>query len=115
MKVGIICVVERKLEPFLSHFENCKTSEKAMLKIYEEAIKEIDIVTLISGVCTVNSAIATKVLIDHYHVTCVINAATCGRMVDSLNVFDTVISTEIAYHDVSDGILTESHLKSQKM
>lgn len=109
LKVGIICAGDRELEPFLPHIENCKISEKAMLKIYEGTINGINIVILFSGVCKVNAAIATQILIDKYNVNSIINAGTCGGMVDNLDVFDTIISTEVAYHDVHDDILTGFH------
>lgn len=39
----------------------------------------------------------------------VINAGTEGGMEPELAIFDTVISTEVAYHDVAPDILTEFH------
>ena len=109
MKVGIICAGNTELAPFLSIIKDCKTSEKAMLKIYEGKIEDIDIVTLFSGVCKVNAAIATQILIDTYHVDMVINAGTAGGMDPKLDIFDTVIATEVTYHDVHEEILTEFH------
>jgi len=80
-----------------------------MLTFYEGKINEVDIVTLFCGVCKTNAAIATQILIDNYHVDVVINAGTAGGMDDGLDIFDTVISTEVAHHDVHAGILTEFH------
>ncbi|MDD4112879.1 MAG: 5'-methylthioadenosine/S-adenosylhomocysteine nucleosidase [Herbinix sp.] len=109
LKIGIICAGDRELAPFLPHIENCIISEKVMLKIYEGTINGINVVTLFCGVCKVNAAIATQILIDCYNVNSIINAGTCGGMVNELDIFDTVISTEVAYHDVHDVILTEFH------
>ncbi|MBR3823985.1 MAG: 5'-methylthioadenosine/adenosylhomocysteine nucleosidase [Lachnospiraceae bacterium] len=109
MKVGIICAGDSEVAPFLPIIEDCKTSEKAMLKFYEGKIEGVDIVTLFSGVCKVNAAIATQILIDTYHVDMVINAGVAGGMDPKLDIFDTVISTEVAYHDVNSEILTEFH------
>ena len=109
MKVGIICAGDTELAPFLPIIQDCVITEKAMLKIYEGKIEGIDIVTLFSGVCKVNAAIATQILIDTYHVDLVINAGTAGGMDPKLDIFDTVISTEVAYHDVHEEILTEFH------
>jgi adenosylhomocysteine nucleosidase len=108
-KIGIICAGDREVKPFITHIENCIISEKAMLKIYEGTIDEISVITLYSGVCKVNAAIATQILIDTYHVNAIINAGTAGGIDSKVNVFDTVISTQVAYHDVSDNILTEFH------
>lgn len=109
MKVGIICAGDTELAPFLPIIQDCVITEKAMLKIYEGKIADVDIVTLFSGVCKVNAAIATQILIDTYHVDLVINAGTAGGMDPKLDIFDTVISTEVAYHDVHEEILTEFH------
>lgn len=109
MRVGIICAGDTELAPFLPIIEDCVITEKAMLKFYQGKIEGIDIVTLFSGVCKVNAAIATQILIDTYHVNLVINAGTAGGMDPKLDIFDTVISTEVAYHDVHEEILTEFH------
>lgn len=109
MKVGIICASDRELEPFLSYLENKITSTKALLKFYEGEIQGTSVVALYCGVCKVNAALATQILIDSYHVDAIINAGTAGGMDESINLFDTIISTEVAYHDVDDEILTEYH------
>ena len=109
MRVGIICAGDREVAPFLPIICECKTAEKAMLKFYEGTISDLEVVVLFSGVCKVNAAIATQILIDTYHVDTIINAGTAGGMNEKLEIFDTVISTEVAYHDVAPNILTEFH------
>lgn len=109
MRVGIICAGDREVAPFLPMICECKTTEKAMLKFYEGTISDVEVVVLFSGVCKVNAAIATQILIDTYHVNIIINAGTAGGMNPKLEIFDTVISTEVAYHDVAPNILTEFH------
>ena len=69
----------------------------------------MDVVTLFSGVGKVNAAIAAEILIEVYGAEAVINAGTAGGMNSKLNIFDTVISAEAAYHDVAADILTEFH------
>lgn len=108
-KVGIICAGDRELEPFFPHMEQIAMTEKAMLKFYEGRINGVPAVMLYSGVCKVNAAIAAQILIDTYCVETVINAGTAGGMDERIELFDTVISTESAYHDVDEGILTEFH------
>ncbi|MBR4083169.1 MAG: 5'-methylthioadenosine/S-adenosylhomocysteine nucleosidase [Lachnospiraceae bacterium] len=109
MKVGIICAGDTELAPFLPIIKDGKTSEKAMLRIYEGKIENVNVVTLFCGVCKVNAAIATQILIDTYQVDMIINAGTAGGMDSKLDIFDTVISMEVAYHDVHEEILTEFH------
>lgn len=109
MKVGIVCAGDREVAPFLPIIEKTKITEKAMLKFYEGTISGVEIVVLFSGVCKVNAAIATQILIDTYHADYIINAGAAGGMDAKLEIFDTVISTEVAYHDVAPNILTEFH------
>ena len=109
MKIGIICAVDTELAPFLPHIKNCKTSQKAMLTIYEGEINGRSIAALCCGVGTTNAAIATQILIDMYGVSAVINSGTAGGMDPRLQLFDTVICTEAVYHDVQEDILTGFH------
>lgn len=109
MRVGILCASDSELAPFLPIMEGRKTSEKAMLKFHEGKINGMTVVALFSGVCKVNAAIAAQILIDTYGVGMIINAGTAGGMNPELEVFDSVISTEVAYHDVAPDILTEFH------
>ena len=109
MRVGIICAGDEEVAPFLPMIGECRTREKTMLKFYEGQINGVDIVILFSGVCKVNAAIATQILIDTFGVNMIINAGTAGGMAKELDILDTVISTEVAYHDVAPDILTEFH------
>lgn len=109
MKIGILCAGDREAAPFLPMIEQDRISEKAMLTFHEGQIDGKDVAVLFSGVCKVNAAIAAQILIDTYGVDLIINAGTAGGMDPALDIFDTVIATETAYHDVAAHILTEFH------
>ena len=109
MRIGIICAGEEELAPFLPLINNCKITEKAMLKFYAGQIEGAEVVALFSGVCKVNAAIAAQLLIDVFCVDIIINSGTAGGIEPDLEIFDTVISTEVCYHDVAPDILTEFH------
>ena len=109
MKVGILCAGDEEVAPFLPLINEYKASQKAMLKFYEGSMSGVEVVVLFSGVCKVNAAIASQILIDTYGADIIINAGTAGGVHHELELFDTVISTEIAYHDVAPDILTEFH------
>lgn len=109
MKIGILCAGDRELAPFLPHIEENAVTEKAMLSFHEGRIHGLNAAALYSGVCKVNTAVAAQILIDHFKVDLIVNAGTCGGMDPSVDLFDTVISTESAYHDVAGNILTEFH------
>ena len=80
-----------------------------MLVFHCGNIDRVEVVLLYSGVCKVNAAIAAQLLIDCFAVDCIINAGTAGGIQEQVQLFDTVISERIAYHDVADDILTEFH------
>lgn len=109
MRIGIICASDSELNPFLPHIEGRVIREYAMLKFHCGKIRDKDVVAVFSGVCKVNAAIACQLLIDKLGADIVINSGVAGAISDELNIFDTVISDEIAYHDVADDILTEFH------
>lgn len=109
MKIGILCAGDEELAPFLPFIQNCKITEKAMLKFYHGQIDNTEVIALFSGVCKVNAAIAAQLLIDIFCVDIIINSGTAGGMNPEIEIFDTVISTEVCYHDVAPDILTEFH------
>ena len=95
MKIGILCAGDEELAPFLPLISNCKITEKAMLKFHAGQIDSVEVVALFSGVCKVNAAIAAQLLIDVFCVDIIINSGTAGGMEPELEIFDTVISTEV--------------------
>lgn len=107
--IGILCASDTELAPFLVHIHAPQITEKAMLKFYAGTINNRNVVAVYSGVCKVNAAIAAQLLIDIFHVDLIINAGTAGGMKESVQLFDTVISERIIYHDVDDDILTDFH------
>lgn len=109
MKIGIICASDNELAPFIPIIKERTVHKKAMLEFYEGKISDVDIVALYSGVCKVNAAVAAQILIDTFRVDAVINSGVAGGMDPRLAIFDAAISTEVAYHDVASGILTDFH------
>jgi len=109
MKIGIIGPTENEIIPFIKEISNKKVETVAMLTFYSGIYENIDVVALYCGVCKVNAAIATQILIDKFNVTHVIVTGVAGGIDNILSIGDTVISTEVAYHDVDQGILTEYH------
>lgn len=108
-KIGILCAGDTELAPFLEHMKGQQITEKAMLKFHTGTINHVNVSAVYSGVCKVNAAIAAQLLIDMFHVDLIINAGTAGGMKEGVQLFDTVISERVIYHDVADDILTGFH------
>ena len=107
--IGILCAGDTELAPFLEHMKGQQITEKAMLKFHTGTINHVNVFAVYSGVCKVNAAIAAQLLIDMFHVDLIINAGTAGGMKEGVQLFDTVISERVIYHDVADDILTDFH------
>lgn len=109
MKIGIISAVENELAPFMERLELSGSREKARLKVYEGRLGTFDVAMTVCGVCKVNAAMAAQILIDSFGVEAVINAGTAGGMDAALGLFDTVVCTEVGYHDVDFAFLRDYH------
>ncbi|EGT3617566.1 5'-methylthioadenosine/adenosylhomocysteine nucleosidase [Clostridium perfringens] len=109
MRIGIIGPSVEEIMPFIENISAKKTSTFAMLNFYSGNFKGVDVVSLYCGVCKVNAAIAAQLLIDKFNVTHIIVTGVAGGIDTRLNIGDTVISTEVAYHDVEADILTQYH------
>lgn len=109
MKVGIICASQNELAPFLPHLDEKQTCKKAMLTFHEGTLCGFPAVLAYSGICKVNAAICAQALIDSFDVSIILNAGTAGGMDRRVRLFDTVVSSQLAYHDVEKGILTDFH------
>lgn len=109
MRVGVIAACEDELNPFLEFLNEEKTETRAMLRFHIGTYAGVDVVAVFCGVCKVNAAVAAQILIDMYDVTSMIMIGVAGAIDRELNIADTVISEDIAYHDVAKGILTDYH------
>ena len=108
-KIGIICAIDRELSPFLERLQPKALPLQAMLTFYQGQMGEHTIFLVRCGVCKVNAAIAAQALIDRFQVDLLINSGTAGGIDPSVQLFDTIISEKIAYHDVAPHILTQYH------
>lgn len=107
MKLGILCAGDVELAPFLPLLQGGGVTEKAGRRVHTGAIAGVETAAVVSGMCKVNAAIAAQILVDTFRVDAVINAGTAGGMDPGLEILDTVISTDVVYHDVSPEILTD--------
>lgn len=109
MKIGIIGAVELEVAPFLDMMGNYAVTERALLRFCEGHIAGVPVVVVFCGVGKVNAALATTLLIETFACEAIINAGTSGGMDARLRIFDTVVSTEVAHHDVDASILRDYH------
>lgn len=106
---AILCAVEEELAPFLPHLAEEQRLSRAMLTLHIGRIGGLRMVLAATGMCKVNAALAVQTVLDTISPDFVLNAGTAGGMSPALGLFETAVTTECAYHDVAEAILTESH------
>lgn len=109
LRIGVIGPSELEVNPFIKQITNVQVRNIVMLDFHSGIYKDVEVVSVFSGVCKVNAAIATQVLISEFNVTHVFLIGVAGGLGRNVNVGDVIISTELVYHDVADEILTEYH------
>jgi len=109
MLIGIIGPTTYEITPFINeaNIETIETHAKYTFHIGK--YNELPIVIVMCGVCKVNAAIATQILIDKYAVTNIFVTGVAGALDKNLEVGDTVIANEFIYHDVDENILVDYH------
>jgi len=108
-KIAIICALERELRFYLESMENITSSESAGLTFHRGKLNGKDVVAVACGVCKVNAAIATQLLISEYKATTAICSGVAGGIDKALRIGDTVMSTKVAYHDIWERSLIDLH------
>ena len=106
---AILCAAEEELAPFLPHLAEEQRLSRAMLTLHIGRIGGLRMVLAATGMCKVNAALAVQTVLDTISPDFVLNAGTAGGMSPALGLFETAVTTECAYHDVAEAILTESH------
>ena len=96
MKIGLIVAME-------SEFRNVR---EALGGVTEGRYKESgnDVVLRQCGIGKVNAAIGTMKLITEHKPDCIISTGLAGGIGDELNVWDVVVASQMAYHDVFCGM-----------
>src|SRR5699024_1233907 len=109
MRIGIIGPTEDEIMQFVDKIEDKNIIKRAMLNFYTGSFEGCPVVAVCSGICKVNAAIVTQIMIDKFDVSSIILTGVAGALDDRLHIGDIVIGNEIGYHDVEDGILTNHH------
>lgn len=108
-KMGILCAADDEAAPFLKAMQMETETKKGLASFWHGTLEGVDAVVAWCGVCKVNAAIATQILIDTYGCTHIINSGACGGMTREAGILDTIVSEKVAHHDMHPGILTDYH------
>jgi len=97
---GIIGAMEEEVAELKDLMSDVTIKEKAGMKFYRGVLEGKPAIVVQSGVCKVNAAICTQILIDDFHVNYVINTGIGGSLQNIIDIGDIVISTDAVQHDV---------------
>ena len=100
MKIAIIGAMEPEVAHLIETMSNPVHSKVAGIEFVEGQLSGQDVVVTRSGIGKVAASIATTLVINNFKVDAVVNTGSAGGFVDSLNIGDIVISSEVRHHDV---------------
>ena len=100
MKIGIIGAMDVEVASLKEKMTIANTTSYANMTFCEGTLGSTPVVIVKSGICKVNAAICVQLLIDHFHVTHIINTGVAGSLDNAISIGDIVVSTDAQYHDV---------------
>ena len=100
MKLAIIGAMEEEVTILRDRLENREEIIVAGCEFSKGLMMGIEVILLKSGIGKVNAALGTTILLERFKPDFVINTGSAGGFLQSLNVGDVVISTEVRHHDV---------------
>lgn len=98
--IGIIGAMEEEVKDLKDQMAEVTVTKKAGMDFYRGTLSGKPTVIVQSGVGKVNAAMCTQILIDTYHVDCVLNTGIAGSLQNDINISDIVLSTEAVQHDM---------------
>lgn len=98
--IGIIGAMKVEVSTLCQKLEKKEIVNFAGLEFNHGFLNSKEVVIVRSGVGKVNAALCVQTLVNKFNVTKIINTGIAGATGKGLGVFDFVISTEVAYHDV---------------
>lgn len=100
-KIGIIGAMEVEVEALKKEMQTASVIKKAQMEFCAGILNGMEAVVVRSGVCKVNAAVCTQILIDDFGVDAIINTGVAGSLNADINIGDIVISTDVVHHDVN--------------
>ena len=100
-KIGIIGAMEVEVEALKKDMQISSVIRKAQMEFCAGTLNGMEAVVVRSGVCKVNAAVCTQILVDDFGVDAIINTGVAGSLNADINIGDIVISTDVVHHDVN--------------
>lgn len=98
--LGIIGAMDEEVAELKGFMQQLQIVRKAGMDFFSGKIAEKEIVVVKCGIGKVNAAMCTQILIDHFHVTGIVNTGIAGSLDADIDIGDIVFSTDAVEHDM---------------
>ena len=102
--IGIISAMEPELRELCAALEDRVTETHSVLEYHRGKLGGAPCVVCQCGVGKVNAACHAQILIDRYAPDAIIFTGVAGALSPDVGIFDTVVATELVYHDMQDWV-----------
>ena len=99
--IGIIGAMEEEVSALKEQMTEISVTKKAGMEFCRGMLNGKPVVVVRSGIGKVNAGICTQILVDDYHVDCVINTGIAGSLKSVIDIGDIVVSTDTVQHDMN--------------
>ncbi len=100
VRIGIIGAMEKEVSALIGQMKEPDKKTIASMDFYFGELWDQEVVIVRSGVCKVNMAVCTQILVNVYEVSMLINTGVAGGLHKDIKVGDIVISSDAVQHDV---------------
>jgi len=100
MRIAIIGAMEEEVIILREKLENRSETKVAGFEFTSGTVQGQEVILLKSGIGKVNAAMSTTILLHQFKPDYVLNTGSAGGYLNTLNVGDIVISTEVRHYDV---------------
>lgn len=99
-KIGIIGAMELEVKALKEKMQKEEVIQRTGMEFCAGKLDGADVVIVQCGIGKVNAALCVQILVDHFHVTHIINTGVAGSLDSSLDIGDMVVSDYAVYHDM---------------
>ena len=100
--IGIISAMEPEMRELCAALEDRRDEVRSVLSYHTGTLDGVSVTVCECGVGKVNAASHAQILIDRYAPDAIIFTGVAGALSPDVHLFDTVIATELVYHDMQD-------------
>lgn len=98
--IAILAAMDEEISEIKSALTQVEQQEILGYEISSGYLQSQHLVIIKSKIGKVNSSNAVNVVMSNFNISKIVNVGSAGSLSDSLNIFDIVVASKVAYHDV---------------